>query len=331
MLLSDTDINARLGELNVATDNPNFPFDPNRQVQPCSIDLRLSPVIWVPRRFRRVDLMNNTPLGPQITSAFKKKNIGNRGYLLRPGRFVLGSTYESFDLPTDLCGRLVGRSSLGRLGLSAAGTANFINPGWRGRMPVVLVNHSLFSVRVHPYLGIVQLCLTRLASAPTKVYGQGGLGSKYIDDDGGPSRYWLDYTVETLRRNLQLKNTNANAEAYLESFSKQLDEATCARFLKRVNSIRFVADGPDFVSGFVRIEGRRVAKTWAIGIGATLVVSPAINFCSSLSQMGLPGFAILATMAAVAFAGYVWAYLRYCGTSMSTGELRAVAQNTKNV
>jgi deoxycytidine triphosphate deaminase len=331
MLLSDRDIRDRLPDFGFATDNPSFAFDPDRQIQPCSVDLRVSPIIWVPKKFRRIDLADNTPLGPKVTGAFKQRKMSDDGYLLRPGHFILASTYERFNVPSDLCGRLVGRSSLGRLGLSAAGTANFINPGWSGRMPLVLVNHSPFPIRIHSYLGLAQVCFIRLSSNPTKTYGHDDLGSKYIDDDGGPSRYWKDYTVETLRHNLQLKNASEAAEHCLEVFAKSLDEPTCRRFVKRVNTGGFIADGQDFIGGFIRQEVRRVAATWAIGIAAALITSVALRFSASLSQMGWHGQAALATLATIAISGYGLVYARYCNTSMSIGDLRNAARLSKNV
>ena len=40
-----------------------------------------------------------------------------RPFVLHPGEFVLGSTLERIGLPSDLVGRVEGKSSLGRLGL----------------------------------------------------------------------------------------------------------------------------------------------------------------------------------------------------------------------
>jgi deoxycytidine triphosphate deaminase len=198
-ILSDCELNARITELHIQTDNPNFPFDATKQIQPCSIDLRLSDVIWTPKRFRSINLSEDSRQGSSITNAFRRKRLTfPKGYVLGPGKFVLCRTYESFTIPNNLTAWLVGRSSLGRLGLSIASPSCFINPGWRGHMPLMLVNHSPFKIRVHPYLGIVQLCLETLSSRPNRAYGAEEIGSKYIDDDGGPSKYWLDHSIRVL-------------------------------------------------------------------------------------------------------------------------------------
>ena len=49
MYLSDKDIHGKLPELDIDCENPDYPFDANAQIQPCSIDLRLSNVFWKPR------------------------------------------------------------------------------------------------------------------------------------------------------------------------------------------------------------------------------------------------------------------------------------------
>src|ERR1035438_5751634 len=54
MYLADRDIKALGGELNLEGPNPDHPFDPDNQIQPCSIDLRISNVFWRPSRRRRL-------------------------------------------------------------------------------------------------------------------------------------------------------------------------------------------------------------------------------------------------------------------------------------
>jgi len=65
----------------------------------------------------------------ELTSLVELDNE-DEPFVLHPGEFVLGSTYESVSLPDDLAGRLEGKSSLGRLGLLTHSTAGFIDPGY---------------------------------------------------------------------------------------------------------------------------------------------------------------------------------------------------------
>jgi hypothetical protein len=54
MYLADHEIKVLSDELQIAGPNPEHPFEPERQIQPCSIDLRISDVFWKPRRRRQL-------------------------------------------------------------------------------------------------------------------------------------------------------------------------------------------------------------------------------------------------------------------------------------
>src|SRR5215213_3618387 len=124
MLLSDRDITAAIAEGRLGID----PFD-KAMVQPSSIDVRLD-------RFFRV--FNNTRY-THIDPAMRQDDLttmvepaDDEPFVLHPGEFVLGWTFELVTLPDDLAGRLEGKSSLGRLGLLTHSTAGFIDPGFSG-------------------------------------------------------------------------------------------------------------------------------------------------------------------------------------------------------
>src|SRR3979409_1418477 len=100
-------------------------------VQPSSIDVRLD------RFFRVFDNSKYTHIDPQLqqdelTSLVEKE--GEDPFVLHPGGFVLGSTFEQVTLPDDLAGRLEGKSSLGRLGLLTSSTAGRLGPAVRGHL-----------------------------------------------------------------------------------------------------------------------------------------------------------------------------------------------------
>ena len=46
MYLCDKDIKLKLPELDIETSNSEFPFEPEVQIQPCSIDFKLNNVFW---------------------------------------------------------------------------------------------------------------------------------------------------------------------------------------------------------------------------------------------------------------------------------------------
>src|SRR3954471_17254710 len=109
MLLSDRDIRDAIESGRVKLE----PYDP-AMVQPSSIDVRLD-------RFFRVFENHRYPhIDPSVEQPDLTRLIeaaSDAPFILHPGEFVLGSTYELVSLPDDIAGRLEGKSSLGRLGL----------------------------------------------------------------------------------------------------------------------------------------------------------------------------------------------------------------------
>ncbi|WP_297540859.1 dCTP deaminase [Amycolatopsis sp.] len=193
MLLSDRDLRKELDSQRLGVD----PFDP-AMLQPSSIDVRLD------RFFRVFNNTKYTHIDPklqqdELTSMVEKDN--DEAFVLHPGEFVLGSTFECVSLPDDLAGRLEGKSSLGRLGLLTHSTAGFIDPGFSGHITLELSNVANLPITLWPGMKIGQLCLFRLTSAAEFPYGSTEAGSRYQGQRGPtPSRAYLNFqTVETKR------------------------------------------------------------------------------------------------------------------------------------
>ncbi|MGH7867769.1 MAG: dCTP deaminase, partial [Candidatus Dormibacteraceae bacterium] len=133
MLLSDRDLRKEFEAGRLGLD----PYDPTL-LQPSSIDVRLD------RFFRVFDNSKYTHIDPAIEqdelTSLVEKTAADEPFVLHPGEFVLGSTYERISLPDDLAGRLEGKSSLGRLGLLTHSTAGFIDPGFAGHITLELSN-----------------------------------------------------------------------------------------------------------------------------------------------------------------------------------------------
>ncbi|HEY4017865.1 MAG TPA: dCTP deaminase [Pseudonocardiaceae bacterium] len=195
MLLSDRDLSKELEAGRLVLD----PYDP-ALLQPSSIDVRLD------RYFRVFDNSKYTHIDPSIrqdelTSLVEKEN-DDEPFVLHPGEFVLGSTFEMVSLPDDLAGRLEGKSSLGRLGLLTHSTAGFIDPGFSGHITLELSNVANLPITLWPGMKIGQLCLFRLSSAAEHPYGSAQAGSRYQGQRGPtPSRAYLNFQrFDTSRR-----------------------------------------------------------------------------------------------------------------------------------
>lgn len=203
MLLSDRDLHALLPHLAFETDEPRRPFVPADQIQPCSIDLRLDRCFWLPAKpygRGKVDFRNPAQGQINMQRLFRRRWLRmGEGITLKPGQMILGRTFEQFTIPNGYAGKLEGRSTFARLGLSIHCTGDFINPGWRGRMPLQLVNHGVAPLILTPYLPVCQLLLLRTTSESDKPYGTDVVGHKYMNDEGEPSRYWQDARIRRLQ------------------------------------------------------------------------------------------------------------------------------------
>ncbi|ASU80605.1 dCTP deaminase [Actinopolyspora erythraea] len=193
MLLSDRDLRKELDEGRLELD----PFD-DALIQPSSIDVRLD------RFFRVFDNSKYTHIDPSrqqddLTSLVEHSD--DDAFVLHPGEFVLGSTFETVRLPEDLAGRLEGKSSLGRLGLLTHSTAGFIDPGFSGHITLELSNVANLPITLWPGMKIGQLCLFRLSSPAENPYGSKAAGSRYQGQRGPtPSRAHLNFArVDTSR------------------------------------------------------------------------------------------------------------------------------------
>jgi deoxycytidine triphosphate deaminase len=213
MYLCDKDIIARLTEMAVECDDPSGSFSPESQVQPCSIDLRLSNVFWEPQKGRPVDLRKSSLLELKPRRYWRRIVLRPTEHItLKPGRLLLGRVCEKFTVPRDCAGKIEGRSSFSRLGVGIHCTGDFINPGYRGHMPLELVNYSPNPIRIFPFVPICQVMLVPLSGLPERRYGEKELQSKYMDDDGGPSYWWRDKRIRTLQKAFH----NAQVELHVQ-------------------------------------------------------------------------------------------------------------------
>jgi dCTP deaminase len=181
VLLSDRDIIAELDQKRVRLD----PFD-RSMVQPSSIDVRLDRWfrVFENHKYPHIDPAEDQPELTRLVEPDREEP-----FILHPGEFVLGSTYEQVTLPDDIAARLEGKSSLGRLGLLTHSTAGFIDPGFSGHVTLELANVANLPIKLWPGMKIGQLCFFRLTSPAMEPYGSAAYGSRYQGQRGPtPSR-----------------------------------------------------------------------------------------------------------------------------------------------
>ncbi len=167
MILSDRDLAERLarGQIKIVPAP-----DPEVQIQPASIDLRLGTDF---QTFNHTHQALIDPAAPesfsQLTSLVRLA-AGER-FIVHPGEFVLATTLEHVEIPDDLVARLEGRSSIGRLGIVIHSTAGYIDPGFKGTITLEISNLGRIAVALYPGMRICQIAFEEMSSPVSEGYG----------------------------------------------------------------------------------------------------------------------------------------------------------------
>jgi len=79
--------------------------------------------------------------------------------VIPPNSYVLGYSVEHFDMPNDVLGIAVGKSTYARAGATQLVTP--LEPGWRGHLTIEIANTSALPVKLYPEEGVVQIVFMR--------------------------------------------------------------------------------------------------------------------------------------------------------------------------
>lgn len=194
MLLSDRDIRAQIEAGRIGLEPLSMEL-----IQPSSMDVRLD------RFFRLFDNHKYPFIDPREQQDDLTRFVevaSDEPFILHPGEFALGSTFEFVTLPDDIAARLEGKSSLGRLGLLTHSTAGFVDPGFRGHVTLELSNTATLPIKLWPGMKIGQLCFFQLSSASENPYGSAKYGSRYQGQRGPTaSRSYLNFHITDVGNN----------------------------------------------------------------------------------------------------------------------------------
>lgn len=174
MILSDRDIKKNIEEWKIIID-PMFP----KCIQPASIDLHLWADFLIFKNSRHAYIDVAEPVEEMMSEV----NIDDeRQFILHPGEFALGMTYEIVWVPTNMVARLEWKSSIARLGIIVHTTAGFIDPGNKLKITLELFNMSNLPVKLYYKMPIAQIAFELLSSEADICYGKDWLNSKYYGD-----------------------------------------------------------------------------------------------------------------------------------------------------
>jgi deoxycytidine triphosphate deaminase len=306
--LTDRELQARLPEFQFESEFAEHPFDSDVQIGPCSVDLRLGSAYWKPRRGRLrtrvVDLEKTRLMELRPHRGWRRFGLrADEKLTLRPREMVLARVAERFRMPSDCAGSIEGRSSYARLGLSVHACGGFINPGWRGHMPLTLINHSPVTLRIPAGTPLCQLMVVPLSGQPLADYDE-RTDRKYVNDQGGPSYWWRDTLVVRLRKVFSTANIGTHVFDDLdELLADSPDDSILERMEDYVVRRNYAfGNAQELLDGFARreIRSKRVRETvtiamqtgWtAFGILAGILWASHVDL---LLKLGATALAVLA-------------------------------------
>ena len=156
MILSDQTIKEYIKSGKIII-SPKFNFD---NIRPVGLRLHLGDEILIPKKGQTIDLTGDNDI------KYKKTKIRNKGYILKPNKFILGSTYESFQVPRNIVCHIDGRSTVARFGLSIHCTSTVVDGNFDEPRTVVLEikNIGPTNLILKPKLAIAMLTFSELSS-----------------------------------------------------------------------------------------------------------------------------------------------------------------------
>ena len=100
--------------------------------------------------------------------------------IVPPQELVLVSTSEWINVPNNVCCRVEGKSSLGRIGLLTHITAGFIDSGFKGNITLELYNVGKYPIVLHNGCKIAQLVVEKLDDTVENLYDGNYLGQDKV-------------------------------------------------------------------------------------------------------------------------------------------------------
>ncbi len=156
MLLSDTTIHDYINDGKIKI----FPEFELANIRPTGIRLHLGSELLIPHENQTVDLDGGNDV------QFDRISILEQTFTLRPGHFILGSTYEKFQVPRNIVCHLEGRSTIARIGLAIHCTSGIIDGNFEEPRTVVLEmkNQGPFDIVLRYKTALAMLSFTQLTT-----------------------------------------------------------------------------------------------------------------------------------------------------------------------
>lgn len=275
MIIVDRDIHKLIQERTIViiSGDPTQPFDPNMQIGPGSIDLRVNNVF---RKYKPdikvIDLSNQND-----TDIFEIP--ASEDLIINPNEIIITTTLENVILPPNIAGIITGRSSIARLGLLVQVSQDYVQPGQAQAVGLQLVNVTNRPIRVKPFSAICQIALMYTTSKTDNPYGTRKT-SKYKDEyvtplpplasseqvvDGSPS------SMTDREQKIRAQVNRARQTVFNQKPSKDLRAA-----LSRINSTLLVILGGTISIVINELDAQPLPSTKMIISGTITILLIAI-------------------------------------------------------
>lgn len=220
MVLSDKEIYKYIssGDLIFATPDRALPFNQYQQVQPASVDLRLSNrILRFKGDVKEFDVKNLD----QVKDYIETLHVPNlTPIVLQPNEVIFCQTFEQIKMPKNCIGIVEGKSRFARLGLAIHRTGGFINPDFEGVMPLQIINNNRIPLTIYPFISVCQLILFEIKSIPLIPYPERTDNPYYKEHIAGHSVLHKDSVLgnETTGNNsIKIEQERRKIDQYLNS------------------------------------------------------------------------------------------------------------------
>lgn len=137
------------------------------------------------KSFKYDAIENDIEIDPKQPSdedfnSFSYPEDGNSSFIMEPNEFLLGTTMEEFNIPSNIMGLCISRSTYARHGIICHTTP--LMPGFRGQVTLEIKNTSNQNVLIYPGEGICQFIFFKMTGNAWADYA--ALGGKYMHQHG---------------------------------------------------------------------------------------------------------------------------------------------------
>ena len=207
MILTDNEIRESIDNGLLVFNNEVEKKNIYEKINPDSLDVTLSSMHKRP-------IINTVPLvyGKYFDEKKYWRDYNEKNIEIKPGQMILACTNEYFVFPSDMCGELSLKSSMGRLFIDLLGDTT-IDAGFEGCLSIKLQNNGLHTIVIPANSRIAKLRLYKLKHTPEQTY---------LDRE---SRYQKASVAETMKPEDLGKSQNAVIEGqqYIIVREKMID------------------------------------------------------------------------------------------------------------